>query len=291
MVIFGGEFEDDESILRGLHPVVIYGYTNTHSAGFLKGEWVLPGIEITSGHNSLPVTPPGKSMLTPAHYLSSAVIGNDAPLKVPGRSATIHGESGLLVTIPACEQWPVDAQVLYSLQPDDCIDAGFRFRFHQPVRNFEIHILSHVRSENSLSYVHIEDRWFRPALRDDQICFFARDVHAGETVSDGRWDFLAPDGMQVILDERGYDYPILVQQDTDGWAVVHMFMIDECPSICLYGAPRQHGFSCGGGSAEPGDQMIFHARLLYRCFQKLDDIIPFYHQFIRDVRQDEFRLP
>jgi len=133
----------------------------------------------------------------------------------------------------------------------------FVFIFTNLSGNSKSRFLSHVRSEDSLSYVHIEDRWFRPGLRDDQICFFARDIQAGETVTDVAGISLPLTIYRLFSMNVAMITLSSFSKDTDGWAVVHMYMIDECPSICLFGAPRQHGFSCGGGSVEPGDEMVF----------------------------------
>lgn len=275
---------------RELRPVVIYEFASAHLSGFLKGERFPPGVEIATGHNGRPVSPPGSSLLTPTHYLSNAVVGDRAPLEAPGRTATTRGES-LLVTIPADEQWPVEAALLYRPCEGDHVDLGVRLRFSQPVRGFEMQFLSQLSPENGLSSVRLEDRWFRPGLRAGQVCFFVRDPDAGAVVMDGRWDFLAARGAQVILDERGYDLPLLVQQDESGWALIHMLITDECPSICLSAAPPCQAFSLGGRSAEPGDEMTFHARLLYGHLPDLDAALPLYYQFVRDVRAGQLATP
>jgi hypothetical protein len=273
-----------------LRPVTIYEFQTGQMQGILRGAGPRPGVELTNISDGQPLTPPYHSLLTLTHYLSRAVMDPDAALNNPDRTSEMCGEI-LMVKYPPSMHWPLETTVSYALSREGCVDAGFHFHFHHDLPSFEAQVVSSLCEANAASYVHLEGEWFCPGLREKEMCFFARDNDAARAVEDGRWDFYLSRGWRVMLDERGYDYPMLVHLDQNGWALVLMLMTEECPVITLGAGPRQHNFSLVGRDIQAGAEITCHARLAYDQFESMKSILPLYHQFVRDVRSGEFVIP
>jgi len=274
-----------------LRRVTLYEFETGQLRGHLSGMGANPGINLTAGADGKPLTPSGASMMTLSHYLCSSNIGPYAPLKAEDRRQELHGDS-LVIHFPATPHWPLEATVCYTLCETGRIDSIFHFDFRADFPSFEAQVTSTFADSAGVSNLHIDGNWFRPALTGKDFSFFARDRFAEMLVQDGRWDFNVIEGYRVLLDERGYDYPILVLlEEKSGWALVQMCLIDECPSIALCSTPRQHNFSLVGRSVKQGETLTCHARLAYGQFRGLEGILPLYHQFVREVREGRVQLP
>ena len=274
-----------------LSPVTVYEFKTEHLQGRLSGTGAFPGIEIFASGEGAALTPTRGRLMSLTHYFSSATAGPEAAHKLAGKCEEISGDT-LAIRLPASEEWPLETLVSYSLTERDALDVGFRFRFQQQMANFEAHVVSCFSDDSLASYVQLEGEWIRPALREQQICFLARDAAAMRMVEDGRWYFQIARGYHVILDERGYDFPVLVRlEEKSGWALVHMLMTDECPAISICSTPLQHGFSLVGREVKAEEEIVCHARLAYGQFRGLEGIIPLYHQFVREVREGKLLVP
>jgi len=225
------------------------------------------------------------------HYLSASRAAPEAPRKAPGRTEEVRGNT-LLVRFPSLQDWPLEAVVSYRVGDEGRVDAGFAFHFSQPLAGFEAHITSTFLDGTGVPHLHVGGDWLRPALREKEISFFARDAAAARMIEDGRWDFYIAQGYRVLLDERGYDYPLLVHmEEKSGWALVQMLLTEECPSISVCSSPAQLNFSLLGQQAKAGESVFCQARLAYGQFRGLEGILPLYHQFVREVREGGFAIP
>lgn len=271
-----------------LEPVTLYEFECGEMRGYLRGGGSAPGIEITAAGEGRALTPAGGGLFRLSHYLSDVTVGPEAALEAPGRSEELCGQL-LSVRFPPSAQWPVDALVDFTLIEEGAIDIEFTFSFRQGIGSFEAQVVSAFAEGIPAAYVHVGGEWFRPALRAKEICFFSRDEPAAAIIQSGRWDFYLERGYNVILDDRGYDYPLLVHQDDkSGWALVQMMITDECPALSICSAPMQHNFSLVGRGAGAGEEITCHARLIYSQFGGLDSILPVYHKFVREVRGGQF---
>jgi hypothetical protein len=274
-----------------LRRVTLYEFETGQLRGYLSGMGANPGITITAGADGKPITPSGSSMMTLSHYLCSSNIGPYAPLKAEDRRQELHGDS-LVVRFAATPHWPLEATVCYTLCEEGRIDTIFHFNFQADFPAFEAQVVSTFTDTAGVSNLHVDGNWFRPALAGKDISFFARDRFAEAMVQDGRWDFNVIEGYRVLLDDRGYDYPILVSlEEKSGWALVQMCLIDECPSVALCSTPRQHNFSLVGRGVKQGESLTCHTRVAYGQFRGLEGILPLYHQFVREVREGRIQLP
>lgn len=269
----------------GLRPVTIYEFETGQLRGYLRGVGASPGIQITAGGEKGALTAPRRSLMTLTHYLSNSVAGPEAPLNIPARSEELTDDV-LQTRVPPTADWPVDTLISFLVGEGGCIDICFHFHFRKEMLGFEAQVTSTFAEHVPVAHVHAGGDWFRPALKAKEICFFARDEHSAKMIEGGRWDFYLARGFNVVLDERGYDFPLLVcLEEKSGCALVQMLMTDECPSICLSSSPRQHNFSLVGRSVKAKEEITCHARLAYGQFRGLDGILPLYHKFIREVRE------
>jgi len=282
--------EHGESASR-LRPVTFYEFQSGELRGYLRGTGPCPGIQITEAGEKGAITPPGGSLMSLTHYLSASHAAPEAPRKTPGRTEEVRGNT-LVVRFPATQDWPLEALVSYRVGDEGRIDAGFAFHFSQPLAGFEAQVTSTFLHGSGVPHLHVGGDWLRPALGEKEISFFARDAAAAMLIEDGRWDFCLARGYRVLLDERGYDYPLLVHmEEKSGWALVQMLLTEECPSISVCSSPAQLNFSLLGRQARAGERVSCHARLAYGRFRGLEGILPLYHQFVREVREGYFALP
>jgi len=274
-----------------LRPVTFYEFQTGQLRGYLKGSGASPGIEIIASGEGRPLTSPGGSLMTLTHYLSSSLAGPEAALNAPGRTEELSGDT-LFTRFPPAPQWPVDALVDFSVAEGGRIDVGFHFHFRKAMDGFEAQVVSTFSEQVPAAHLHVGGEWFRPSLRAKDLCFFSRDEAAAAMIASGRWDFYLAQGFNLILDERGYDYPLLVYlHEKSGWALAQMLVTDESPSISLSSSPVQYNFSLVGRSVKEGEEVSCHARILYGQFRGLEGILPLYHQFIREVRAGGFAAP
>lgn len=269
-----------------LRPVTLYQFQAGQLQGYFRGVAPAPGIELTAAGERQTLTPPGASLLSLTHYLSDAMVGPEAPLAA-ARTEELNDDT-LAVRYFPVEQWPVDALVELTVV-GDYIDIGFNFHFREHLPGFEAQVLSSLSPDLPPAHVHVGGEWFRPALHAKELCFFSRDEAVSATIESGRWDFCFTRGYNVVLDDRGYDYPLLAYVDErSGWSLVQMLMIDECPSISLCAEPLQYNFSLVGRDVKAGEVVACHARLIYGPYKEPEDLLPRYHQFVRDVRGGTF---
>ncbi|NIM07539.1 MAG: hypothetical protein GTN69_13335, partial [Armatimonadetes bacterium] len=246
-----------------LRPVTIYEFETGHLRGYLQGLGSSPGIHITSAGERGRLTSSDGAIMSLTHYLSDAQVGPKAPLNIPGRSEEMSDDC-LSVRFPPVSAWPVDALVSFCGSDEGCIDITLHFHFRQAIEGFEAQVISSFAEDVPAAHVHVGGDWFRPALKSKDICFFSRDEPAAAMIQSGRWDFHLARGYNVILDDRGYDYPLLAYLDEkSGWALVQMLITDECPSLSLCSSPVQYNFSLVGRSVKAKEEVSCHARMIY----------------------------
>jgi len=225
-----------------------------------------------------------REVLALRHYLARGQAGLLAPREEAECSGAVR-KGEIVFEYGKAPKWPVTATARYELLAQGGVDVTIAFSFSQALRGFEAGVETVIPAAQPVSHVHTGGRWRQVAAGPRMKLFFPRNAGAAELIADGRWNGLRMAGIGLSVEPQGYDYPLLVvKHEASPWALAHMALTEECSSVWVNGADRTVGMGLVGADVKARSSATCRARVLLCQVNSLDDVLPYYRQFVQEAR-------
>lgn len=223
-------------------------------------------------------------VLSLRHYLARAQGGLLAPREEAECCGKIE-KVGAVFRYAKVPRWPVTAATRYELLAEGGLDATFAFDFSKRLVSFEAGVETLLPRGQPRAYVHAGGRWVAAAAGPRLQRFYPRNMAVAGLIADGRWNGLRMAGLGLAVEPQGYDYPVLVVWDGhSNWALAHMALTEECSSVWVNGTDRTMGMGLVGADVKARSAVTCRVRALLCEIEKLDDVLPYYREFVQQAR-------
>ncbi len=267
-----------------LRPVPLYEFEAGGLRGYIRLADPDRGIEFSECLEGKSLPSPCREVLSLRHYLARG----DGGLLVPREGAVCNAsvaKEAVLFKYDKAPKWPVAATARYELLPEGGVDVTFAFTLSKGMKGFEAGVETLMPTRQSNTYVHASGRWVHAVAGPRLQRFYPRNMGAAELIADGRWNGLRMAGIGLSVEPQGYDYPMVVMWGQNSeWALAYMALTEECSSIWLNGAERTVGLGLVGADVKPRSTATCRVRALLCQAAQLDDVIPYYREFVREAR-------
>ena len=258
-------------------------FKRKNMAGYISGGHE-HGVEISWGSDKKPVT--RRMCLNLEHYFAHALAGFFVPRKKAAVHSELRGDASVGVVVEPYGEWRVRPSIAYSFRSENTIEAECRFAFEADYRDFNA-LISNYFHEPTEPWVHVGGEWLQPAIGENEHRIWARDDQSKKLMRRQMTGLHAAPGIPSefarTLDERLYDYPVMVSPIRDsGWSIIHIVDRETCPSISANRRYHAHDFTLVGRDVASGETVTCRAWMVYEKLEVLDSALAIADQLRAD---------
>lgn len=267
-----------------LRPLPVYEFEAGGLQGYVRLADPQRGIEFSGCGEGKRLPGTCREVLSLRHYLARGEGG----LLIPREEAKCDGrvdKQGVVFTYGPAAKWPIDATARYELLLEGGVDVTFAFTLAKGLKGFEAGVETLTSRTQASIHVHTGGKWTAAAAGPRLQRFYPRNMGVRELIADGRWNGLRMAGIGLAVEPQGYDYPVAVVWEPDTkWALAYMALTEECSSIWVNGADNAVGLGLVGADIKPKSATTCRVRALLCQVTQLDDILPYYRDFVQEAR-------
>ncbi len=267
-----------------LRPLPVYEFVSGGLMGYVRLADPDRGFEFCRALTGRTLPATCREVLSLRHYLSRGAGGLLAPREVAECDGRLE-KNTVTFRYGKPDKWPVEVTARYDLLSNSGLDVTFAFSFSKDLKGFEAGVETIVPRAHPRVHVHAGGRWTSASPGPKAKRFYPRNVGAAEFIADGRWNGLRMAGTGLSVESRGYDYPMLVVWEPgDEWALAHMGLTEECSSVWVNGAGPTLGMALVGANVRARSAVTCRLRALLCQIGQLDDVLPYYRDFVQEAR-------
>lgn len=267
-----------------LRPLPVYEFEAGGLQGYVRLADPQRGIEFSGCREGKHLPEACKEVLSLRHYLARGEGG----LLIPREEVKCDGsvdKQGVVFKYGPAAKWPIDATARYELLPEGGVDVTFAFTLAKGLKGFEAGVETLTPRTQANIHVHAGGKWTAAAAGPRLQRFYPRNMGVRELIADGRWNGLRMAGIGLSVEPQGYDYPVaVIWEPNTKWALAYMALTEECSSIWVNGADNALGLGLVGADIKPKSGATCRVRALLCPVTQLDDILPYYRDFVREAR-------